>query len=132
MLNRSLRRLLSLAVIVSLGASVAYAQNAADAPEQDRPASLSLDSLMVDPPVAPEPFKIDEALLTPPENATADELFEYIDSLQTKLPQPRSQEELHTIVDEYSKACLQVSDMLLAMDLTPSFVNALSSSRLSP
>lgn len=112
--------LLSLAASLSLGAASLFAQSDDKAtPKADAPASLSLDSLMMDAPPTPEPLKIDEALITPPENATVDELFHFIEELQDKLPQPKSQDELYAVVDAFSKACLSVSDILFKMELKP-------------
>lgn len=121
MLKRSLLCLLSLAASLALGAAPLVAQDAAstDAPKESAPADLSLDGLMVEPPKEAEPLKIDEALLTPPENASVDELFEFVESLQDKLPKPKSQEELRVVVDAFSKACLQVANKLFAMEMTP-------------
>lgn len=115
MFKRSSLCFLSLAVSLALGASSAFAQEK----PADQPKSLSLDSLMVEPPKAPEEFKIDEALLTPPEKASADELFQFVEDLQAKLPQPKSQDELHKLVDAFSKTSLTVANKLLAMELTP-------------
>lgn len=112
--------LCSLALVLScaLSSSVALAQDKPTTPKTDVPASLSLDSLMVDPPKAPEPLKIDESILALPENATFDELFEFINGLQTKLPVPKNQQERFTVIDAFSKTCLTAADKMLAMDLT--------------
>ncbi len=85
------------------------------------PADLSLDGLTLEQPQAQEePIVIDPALLTPPENADADELFEFIESLQDKLPEPKSQADLYKLVDAFSQTCLKVADLLFAMEnLTP-------------
>lgn len=112
--------LLSLAASLSLSAAPLLAQSDEKAtPKAEAPATLSLDSLMMDAPKTPEPLKIDEALITPPENASVEELFSFVDELQEKLPQPKSQEELYTVVDAFSKACLRTSDLLFKMELTP-------------
>ena len=118
--------LCSLALLLSIafGSSAALAQNQPTDKKADVPAALSLDSLMsepsktLEPPKAPEPLKIDESILTPPENATFDELFEFIDELQSKLPVPKSQQDRFTVVDAFSKTCLTVADKALAMELT--------------
>ena len=118
MFKRSSLCSLALVLSVALGAASAFAQDKPDAPKTEAPAALSLDSLMVEPPKAPEPLKIDESILTPPENATFDELFEFIDELQNKLPVPKNQQERFTVVDAFSKTCLAVADKALAMELT--------------
>ena len=112
--------LCSLALVLScaLSSSVALAQDKPTTPKTDVPASLSLDSLMVDPPKVPEPLKIDESILALPENATFDELFEFINGLQTKLPVPKNQQERFAVIDAFSKTCLTAADKMLAMDLT--------------
>ena len=112
--------LCSLALVLScaLSSSVALAQDKPTTPKTDVPASLSLDSLMVDPPKAPEPLKIDESILALPENATFDELFEFINGLQTKLPVPKNQQERFAVIDAFSKTCLTAANKMLAMDLT--------------
>ena len=110
---------LSLAVSLAFSATAAFAQDKADAPKTEAPAALSLDSLMVEPPKDPEPFTIDEKILTPPEKASFDEYFEFIEGLQTKLPVPKNQQERFAVVDAFSKTCLTVANKLLAMELTP-------------
>lgn len=114
MLKRSSLGFLSLAAAVALSSGALFAQ---DAPKSAAPADLSLDSLMIEAPKAPEEFKVDESLLVVPENASFDELFEFIEGLQEKLPQPKSQTELFAVVDAFSKTCLKVADKLFAMDL---------------
>ena len=109
MLKRSLC-LLSLALSMTCAA---YAQTT-DAPKKD---NLSLDSLMVDEPKLPEKIKIDPALLVPPENASVDDLFKFVEELQDKLPQPQSQDDIYQIVDAVSKAYLNVADLLLGKEL---------------
>ena len=116
MSNYYVKRFSAFVVFLALGVASVSAQ---DAPQQ--PSSLSAPNLM-DEELAPEKteFTIDPAILTPPENAKAEELFDFIDSLQDKLPQPTSQEELYQLVDAFSKTCSSVADTLLAMDdLTP-------------
>lgn len=115
MLKRYLPCVLGLAASLALGSVAALAQDEAKQPE-----SLST-TLLMDEELAPEEsgFKIDPAILTPPENATAEELFEFVDALQNKLPQPTSQEELYELVNAFSKAMMTTADKLLAMeDLT--------------
>ncbi len=115
MSKRCLPCFLSLAAALACGSFAAVAQ---DAPKQ--PAELS-SPLLMDEELAPkkEALKIDPALLAPPADASVDELFEFVDSLQEKFPQPTSQEELYQIVDAFSKTTMKVADQILAMeDLT--------------
>ncbi len=117
MTKRYLPCVLSLAASLALGSVASFAQE--DAPKQ--PASLS-SNLLMDDELAPkeeDSFVIDPAILTPPEGATADELLEFVESLQDKLPQPTSQEQLYKLVDAFSQTCMTVADKILAMsDLT--------------
>ena len=106
----SLPCVLGLAATLAFGSFAAFAQ---DEPKQ--PATLS-SPLLMDEELAPQKMKIDPAILTPPADATADELFEFVDTLQDKLPQPTSQEELYQVVDAFSKTTMTVADKLLAMD----------------
>ncbi len=106
----SLPCVLGLAATLAFGSFAAFAQ---DEPKQ--PATLS-SPLLMDEELAPQKIKIDPAILTPPADATADELFEFVDTLQDKLPQPTSQEELYQVVDAFSKTTMTVADKLLAMD----------------
>ncbi len=93
--------------------AVVFAQDA----DAVLPSDLSLDGLTLEAPqAAEEPINIDPALLAPPENATADELFEFIESLQDKLPEPKSQADLYKLVDAFSQTCLKVADQLFAME----------------
>ena len=75
--------LLSLAASLSLSAAPLLAQRDEKAtPKSAAPATLSLDSLMMDAPKTPEPLKIDEALIPPPETASVEVLFSFVDELQ--------------------------------------------------
>ena len=114
MFQRYLPSVLGAIASLALSAAPLFAQD-----EPERPASLS-SNLLMDEELAPkDEFTIDPAILTPPENATADELLEFVDSIQEKLPQPRSQEELYKLVDAFSQALSSIADKLLAMnDLT--------------
>lgn len=83
-----------------------------------QPAALSLDGIMGED-AAPAAPAFDKSILEAPKNATPDELFAFVDSLQEKLPQPKSQEELYQIVDALSEAYLKIADQILAAkDLT--------------
>lgn len=119
MTKRYLPCVLGLAASLALSGAAALAQDDAQA---NQPASLS-SNLLMDDELAPkeeDSFVIDPAILTPPENATADELLEFIESLQDKLPQPTSQEQLYKLVDAFSQTSMTVADKILAMsDLTP-------------
>lgn len=116
MTKRYLPCVLGLVASCALG----VAANAQDEPKQ-QPATLS-SNLLMDDELAPQKedsFVIDPAILTPPENATADQLLEFIETLQDKLPQPKSQEELYKLVDAFSQTGIIVSEKILAMeDLT--------------
>lgn len=113
MLKRYSYLLLPFAFVCAF-ASVVVAQQPQNA---DKPAAdLSLDSLMVEPPAAPEPIKIDPELLTPPKDASAEDLFTFIEELQDKLPEPKSQDDFLQIIDAYSQACLNVANEILKKD----------------
>lgn len=109
MFKKILFGVLTLSAMLALGANYALAQDAAPA---DPPAQLSLDSLMV----PEEPFTIDPELLKLPENANADEIFDFIDSLQDKLPEPKSPQALLTLTDAISKTALEAANRVLAME----------------
>ncbi|MBQ6828125.1 MAG: hypothetical protein IJO46_08945, partial [Thermoguttaceae bacterium] len=85
---------------------------AQDAPAA-QPAALSLDGIMGEEsaPVAPA---FDKSILEAPKDATPDELFAFVDSVQEKIPQPRSQEEYYQLVDAISEAYLKIADQILA------------------
>ena len=68
----SLPCVLGLAATLAFGSFAAFAQ---DEPKQ--PATLS-SPLLMDEELAPQKMKIDPAILTPPADATADELFEFV------------------------------------------------------
>ncbi|MBQ5367425.1 MAG: hypothetical protein IIU43_08115 [Thermoguttaceae bacterium] len=114
MLNRCFYCVLGLAASLAFG-TVAAGQDAAPAP-----ASLSTNQLMDEELAKPDAIKIDPALLTPPEDADADQLFEFVETLQDKLPRPQSQEDMYKLVDAFSQASLNVANKILALDnLTP-------------
>jgi len=119
MLKRYVPCFLALIASLAISSSVVVFSQDSDA-DAALPADLSLDGLALEAPQVPdELIVIDPALLTPPENATVDELFEFIESLQDKLPEPKSQADLYKLVDAFSQTCLKVADLLFAMeDLT--------------
>lgn len=118
MFNRYSLCLFSVAASLALGGVSAYSQDGAK-PAEKPAADLSLDSLMVEPPKAPEKLKIDPKITEIPEKASVDELFEFVESLQDRLPQPKSQADLAQIVDVYSQTCLKVANKILEnKDLT--------------
>ena len=118
MFNRYSLCLLSVAASLALGGVSAYSQDGAK-PDEKPAADLSLDSLMVEPPKAPEKLQIDPKITEIPEKASVDELFEFVESLQDRLPQPKSQADLAQIVDVYSQTCLKVANKILEnKDLT--------------
>lgn len=120
MFKRYIPCMLSFTAALSVGL-VSFAQDAPNATQQ--PATLSANQLMDDElstQEKAEPIKIDPAILAVPEDANAEQLFEFIEALQGKLPQPQSQEDLYAVVDAFSQTCMKVADKLLAMnDLTP-------------
>lgn len=108
--------LLGLVGALAFESAPLYAQTAAPAAQ---PESLSLGGLMGES-SKPEakPFKVE--LPSAPKDATADELFAFVDGLQETLPQPSSQEEMFQLVDALSKAFLEAANQILALkDLTP-------------
>ena len=114
MLKRISILALGVAGALALESTPVFAQDAPAA----QPAALSLDGIMGEEaaPVAPA---FDKSVLEAPKNATPDELFAFVDTLQEKLPQPKSQEELYQIVDALSEAYLKIADQILAAkDLT--------------
>ena len=114
MLKRYTCLLLTLALFCAYS-SYSFGQDA-EKPAANNDA-LSLDGLMVDDPAPKsEPIKIDQELLTPPKNASVDELFEFIENLQDKLPEPKTQDDFIKIIDAYSQACLNVSELVLQKD----------------
>ncbi len=114
MLKRISLLALGLAGALALESTPLFAQDAS----ADRPAALSLDGLMGEE-EAPAAPKFDKSVLEAPKDATPDELFAFVDGLQEKLPQPKSQEELFQLVDALSEAYLKIADQILAAkDLT--------------
>lgn len=114
MLKRYTCLLLTLALFCAYS-SYSFGQDA-EKPAANNDA-LSLDGLMVDDPAPKsEPIKIDQELLNPPKNASVDELFEFIENLQDKLPEPKTQDDFIKIIDAYSQACLNVSELVLQKD----------------
>ena len=106
---------LGVAGALALESTPVFAQDAPAA----QPAALSLDGIMGEDPTPAAPA-FDKSILEAPKDATPDELFDFVDSLQDKLPQPKSQEELYQIVDAVSEAYLKIADRILAVkDLTP-------------
>ncbi|MBQ2791377.1 MAG: hypothetical protein IJE97_17205 [Thermoguttaceae bacterium] len=115
MLKRVSLLVLGVAGALAFESTSAFAQDAPAA----RPAALSLDGIMGEE-AAPAAPTFDKSVLEAPKDATPDELFEFVDTLQEKLPQPKSQEELYQIVDALSEAYLKIADQILAAkDLTP-------------
>ena len=115
MLKRVSLLVLGVAGALALESTPVFAQTA---PAAAQPAALSLDGIMGEE-AAPAPA-FDKSILEAPKDATPDELFDFVDSLQEKLPQPKSQEELYQIVDALSEAYLKIADQILAAkDLTP-------------
>lgn len=105
---------LGVAGALALESTPVFAQDAPAA----QPAALSLDGIMGEE-AAPAAPAFDKSILEAPKNATPDELFAFVDSLQEKLPQPKSQDELYQIVDALSEAYLKIADQILAAkDLT--------------
>ncbi len=108
--------LLGLVGALAFESAPLFAQTSAPAAQ---PESLSLGGLMGESSKPePKPFKVE--IPAAPKNATADELFAYVDGLQDALPQPSSQEEMFQLVDALSKAYLETANQILALkDLTP-------------
>ncbi len=108
-----------LSVSLTAGLTVLEAQqpaapNAAPAVSQD----LSLDAL--GPLDKKEAKPLDMSLFKVPEKATPAELIKFLDELEKKLPQPKSEAEMHQLIDAMSKTFIEVSDKILAAkDLKP-------------
>ncbi len=114
MLKRISLLALGVAGALALETTPLFAQDAPAA----QPAALSLDGLMGED-EAPAAPKFDKSVLEAPKDATVDELFAFVDGLQDKLPQPKSQDELFQLVDALSEAYLKIADQILAVkDLT--------------
>ena len=112
MLKRISLLVLGVAGALALDSTPIFAQDAA------QPAALSLDGIMGEE-ETPAPFTVDKSLLTPPKDATPAELLAFAETLQEKLPQPKSQEELFALVDAISEAYIKIADQILAAkDLT--------------
>ncbi|MDO5553717.1 MAG: hypothetical protein Q4G68_08135 [Planctomycetia bacterium] len=106
---------LTLAVAMTAGSTTLVAQDATNAPAaapaaEARPDDLSIDSL------APVAEPLDMSLFAIPENASAEELLKFIEELQGKLPEPKSQMEMLQLMEALTKTFSDVADRILAME----------------
>ncbi|MDO5579844.1 MAG: hypothetical protein Q4G69_01805 [Planctomycetia bacterium] len=74
------------------------------------PAELSLDKLM------PAPEKLDMKLFELPKDASAADLLKFVEGLEAKIPQPKSEAEMKQLVEAMSKTFNAVAEKILAME----------------
>lgn len=75
-----------------------------------QPADLNLDKLMT------PPEKLDMKLFELPKDASAADLLKFVESLETKIPQPKNEAEMRQLVEAMSKTFSAVAEKILAMD----------------
>lgn len=75
--------------------------------DEDFTDALSLDE-------ADQPQEIDLTIFEVPENASPEELFAWVESLETKVPQPRSREEMEQMITALTAALNTVAEQVLA------------------
>ncbi|MBQ3454398.1 MAG: hypothetical protein IJG25_05970, partial [Thermoguttaceae bacterium] len=75
--------------------------------DEDFTDALSLDE-------ADQPQEIDLTIFEVPENASPEELFAWVESLDTQVPQPRSREEMEQMVTALTAALNTVAEQVLA------------------
>lgn len=108
-----------LSLAMTAGISQTEAQDAPkSAPASAVSPDLALDALS--PLDKKEAAPLDLSIFKVPEKATAAELVKFLDDLEKKLPQPKSEAQMHQLIDAMSKTFIEVSDKMLAMkDLKP-------------
>lgn len=100
--------ILTAAISPLFGLSALWAQDESAAPlDENFTEALTLDEK---PAVKP----LDESLFKLPENAKPSELFAFLESLETKLPQPTNQAEMEQLINALTNAYLQVAEQVLA------------------
>lgn len=83
--------------------------------EADTEAALTegfTDALSLD--ESEQPQELDLSVFDVPENASPDELFAWVESLETKVPQPKSQEEMEQMVAALTAAFDKVAELVLS------------------
>ena len=108
-----------LSLAMTAGISPSEAQEAPKtAPATAVSPDLALDALS--PLDKKESAPLDLSIFKVPEKATASELIKFLDDLEKKLPQPKTEAQMHQLIDAMSKTFIEVSDRMLAMkDLKP-------------